>query len=407
MKIFSLQKAFNGSGNAPYRLHKELLAAGIKSFMFQEESIIENTYIQKMSRSKINFWYKIFNYIIRKIIEKYKDNQSYYYHYPTISHNITKNPDIISADIIIINWVQGNFLNLKNIEQILQLGKPTFFYLHDLWLLTGGCHHHFSCKQIYTNCKNCNMFKGIGKILPILQMKHKQNLYNKYQSNIYVLSPSYWVADIVNTTFFARKRNHCFTTPPIIDTNIFKKTNKFKAREKLGINSKMKIISFGCFNVNNNKYKGFDYLLEAINHIKHDNIMLVIYGTENISEYNINVPYKLMGIIKEETELAIISNASDVFVNPSLIETYGLTIAENLLCGTPVVAFNNSAITELIDHKNNGYLANNRDFIDLAKGIDFCLDLGKENIVFNYNKDALVSNYIKIFKDVLKRENDD
>lgn len=49
-----------------------------------------------------------------------------------------------------------------------------------------------------------------------------------------------------------------------------------------------------------------------------------------------------------EVDLAILYNAADVFVSTSWGEGFGLTIAEALACGVPVVAQNVSAITEVV-----------------------------------------------------------
>lgn len=49
-----------------------------------------------------------------------------------------------------------------------------------------------------------------------------------------------------------------------------------------------------------------------------------------------------------DTHLAVLYNAADVFVSTSWAEGFGLTIAEAMACGVPVVAQNCSAITEVV-----------------------------------------------------------
>ena len=58
--------------------------------------------------------------------------------------------------------------------------------------------------------------------------------------------------------------------------------------------------------------------------------------------------------IRDE-ELAMIYNSSDIMLNPSRREGFGLPIIEAMACGTPVVGTNFSAMTELIEGK--GWLA--------------------------------------------------
>ena len=49
-----------------------------------------------------------------------------------------------------------------------------------------------------------------------------------------------------------------------------------------------------------------------------------------------------------ESDLAILYNAADLFVSTSWGEGFGLTLAESLACGVPVVAQNVSSITEVV-----------------------------------------------------------
>ncbi|GAG77546.1 unnamed protein product, partial [marine sediment metagenome] len=43
-------------------------------------------------------------------------------------------------------------------------------------------------------------------------------------------------------------------------------------------------------------------------------------------------------------------------------------------CGTPVVAFNSTGITDIVEHKKNGYLAEPFKAADLANGINWILE---------------------------------
>ena len=47
---------------------------------------------------------------------------------------------------------------------------------------------------------------------------------------------------------------------------------------------------------------------------------------------------------------------------------------ESLACGTPVVAFNIGGNSDMIDHQQNGYLAEDKNAEDLTNGIQWCLN---------------------------------
>ena len=74
-------------------------------------------------------------------------------------------------------------------------------------------------------------------------------------------------------------------------------------------------------------------------------------------------------------------------VVPSKIETFGQTATESLACGTPVVAFNDTGLSDIIEHKKSGYLAKYLNEIDLANGISWVLENSyKNNLSINSRK---------------------
>ena len=67
--------------------------------------------------------------------------------------------------------------------------------------------------------------------------------------------------------------------------------------------------------------------------------------------------------------IAIIQNAADFFVIPSMREAFGQTCLEAMACGTPAVGFNGGGIPDMIKEDFTGYLAKERDEISLAEAI--------------------------------------
>jgi glycosyltransferase involved in cell wall biosynthesis len=59
-------------------------------------------------------------------------------------------------------------------------------------------------------------------------------------------------------------------------------------------------------------------------------------------------------------------NLADVFVFPSILEGFGLVMGEAMSCGKPVVAFNTSAIPEVVENGVTGFLvspSNKSEFV--------------------------------------------
>ncbi len=84
-------------------------------------------------------------------------------------------------------------------------------------------------------------------------------------------------------------------------------------------------------------------------------------------------------------------------------EPFGLSVAEAMLCGTPVIAFNKGAMPELIKDGKTGFLVNSveqaAEVIDRLPGIARCDCHQWANA--NFSSDKMVADYLKLYRKVL------
>ena len=66
--------------------------------------------------------------------------------------DLSKENDIREADFIYLHWINMGMLSIYDVERILKLGRPVFWFMHDMWPLTGGCHHAFDCTKYLEKC---------------------------------------------------------------------------------------------------------------------------------------------------------------------------------------------------------------------------------------------------------------
>lgn len=74
----------------------------------------------------------------------------------------------------------------------------------------------------------------------------------------------------------------------------------------------------------------------------------------------------------DHEQLATIYPSADLFLFPSLTETFGNVTLEALACGTPVLAFDSAAAAELVQPERNGWLVQDdreEDFIEKALAV--------------------------------------
>ena len=135
------------------------------------------------------------------------------------------------------------------------------------------------------------------------------------------------------------------------------KEYKEQIKENLGLDKKFVLLTIGQFIPR----KGIIYLLQAIAGMKAD-IQVIIIGGESKPEYEqlceeISLQNVLFKNFMNKQSLLEYYKAADLFVLPTLYDTWGLVNLEAMSMGVPVISTTTcvSAIT-LIEDEKNGYV---------------------------------------------------
>ena len=72
-------------------------------------------------------------------------------------NDITKLQAFKDVDIIHLHWINQAMLSMKDIERIMQTGKPVVWTMHDMWNITGVCHQAGKCKRWQQQCEQCEV----------------------------------------------------------------------------------------------------------------------------------------------------------------------------------------------------------------------------------------------------------
>jgi len=159
------------------------------------------------------------------------------------------------------------------------------------------------------------------------------------------------------------------------DSALFNRHPMESSRSELGLPiDKAVILSVG----NLEPEKGHRYLIEAINIIskRRKDIICVIVGAGSkekelrklLSRLDLSKYVKLVGP-KPHDEISMWMNACDVFVLPSISESFGIVQIEAMACGKPVVGTRNGGSEEIIINDKLGILVEPKDPVALAQAI--------------------------------------
>ena len=187
-------------------------------------------------------------------------------------------------------------------------------------------------------------------------------------------------------------------------------------RDLLGLPKDKRIILFGAVRGTTDPNKGFHLLkpaLQALGKASSDMLALLFGDSGRDGIPDLGMPAVSLGSIHDEHKLATIYSSADVFVAPSLQESFCQTAAEALACGTPVVAFGATGLLDVVEHLGCGYLAQPYDIEDLARGIGWVLEdrdryaelssRARLKIMTEFDIAEASKSYIRLYRELLQK----
>lgn len=313
------------------------------------------------------------------------------------------NPKIVHLHIM-HSW----YLNLSLLFDFLKKHNiKVIWTLHDCWAFTGHCPHFTmeKCDKWQTGCFKCPRYRDYPQSF-FDNSKKMWKLKKKWFTgvkNLTIVTPSEWLAGLVKQSFL--KDYPVKVIHNGIDLNIFKPTAS-NFREKYNIGDKFIVlgVAFGW-----GIRKGLDVFIELSKRLDNEKYQIVLVGTDGTVDKQL--PKNIISIhrTQNQTELAEIYTAADVFVNPTREEVLGLVNIEANACGTPVVVFDTGGAPECIDNKS-GVVVNYND----VEGVIREVDRIRESIPFSKNDcinrakqfdmNAKYKEYVDLYNELCKDE---
>lgn len=407
-----------GAARAAYRIHNAVKGQGVDCRMFVKDKATNDDDILTISNFiPHNPLYDGFDWVRNKFKNqlqhfqwnKYPDRSSYYMS-DLRSTDISGALKKIDYDILHLHWINQRFLPLEE----LPTDKPIVWTLHDSWPFCGVCHYFLNCEEYKKKCGNCPLLRSSNATdLSNKVWRNKSKIYSKL--DLHIVAPSQWLGQSSKASSLF-KHFPVSVIPNCIDTSVYRPLNENEISQKWHsfIGKETHLVLYGAMNATTDKIKGFTNLLSAISSLKDKGLAdfeLIIFGADRpIESLSDIVPTHYVGYITDANELVSLYNLASLTIVPSLTENLSCTIMESLSCGTPVVAFDIGGNRDMIEHRVNGYLAQEKDDLDLAEGIRWCLDnlsgenyipRARESVVRKYSPDVVGKAYTSLYQSVL------
>ena len=337
----------NGStGGIMLAQHHELLARGERSYAFWGRRFKGNNVDTFNFGSRLNF--------LLDVALTYCDG-FVGFHSRIQTKRLLKRLDEIQPDVVRLHNLHGYYLNLNLLFNWLSVHECNVVWtLHDCWAFTGHCPYFTAakCYQWESCCcedGTCSQlrsypptFAGSRSVRRMFQEKKK--LFTLLPENrLKLIVPSQWLADLVSRSFLSKYEIEVQNNK--IDHQVFRPILS-DFRQTHGVGNRFMVLGVACPWT---ERKGLAEFIRLASELDSDKFAVVLIG---LSEKQIkSLSGVLIALPKTESRerLAEAYSAADVYVNPSIEETFGMTVAEAQACGTHVVVMEDSACAEIAD----------------------------------------------------------
>ena len=263
---------------------------------------------------------------------------------------IWEHPMVIEADAVILNWVNQGMLSLDGIGKMCPPGKKVIWTMHDMWNLTGICHHAMECRRFEQQCGKCPFLNSRSdNDLSRSAWLKKQELYS--DTDIHFVAVSSWLARKAGESSLMKNRE--ITVIP----------NPFEPVPDITAAPPRHRILFAAASLDN-WIKGLSVFRESIRIFKERYpdiagyaevvLMGAVKNPETIG--NFALPTEYTGVISSDEQLAKVFAGCDVIVNSSHFENLPGTLIEGQAYGAVPVAFDRGGQRDIITDGETGIL---------------------------------------------------
>jgi len=195
-----------------------------------------------------------------------------------------------------------------------------------------------------------------------------------------------------------------------IDTTIFKRLRRKNESDNVKLICVARVL----------KRKGIHHLLLALSQMNLNNVELLIVGTGNFendlkglsAKFNLDETISFYGYC-DNNKLPELYSDADIFVLPSLTESFGIVFAEAMACGLPIIGTTAGGIPEVVRNGENGILVPPGNVNKLKNALVMLINdkelrkkSGEKSIEIvqeNFTWDKIARDYLRIYKKCLNR----
>lgn len=304
--------------------------------------------------------------------------------------------------IINLHWIEG-VATTEDLKHLESAGRKIYWTMHDMRPLTGFCHHSHDCSGFTNGCANCPQARTIFRPLVASSLKRKSELLPSRDS-LKVIVPSEWMKTKVRQSPLFSGHEIAVIPNPVAKAFLTKVTRQ-QARRELGL-TQTSFVGISVAEQLDSKAKrikeSMDVFFSVATKLGIESSYILVGNGGAAFESR---PGVLHLPTRDSEGVARAISASDVLINMSLAESFGMTVVEAAALGVPSVARRVGGMQESIQSGTTGFLCDNEidlesALIKLAQDPVLAGQLGtqaKRKCLDKHSASSVAASYLKFY----------
>lgn len=323
------------------------------------------------------------------------------------------NPLFQQADLVHYHLIHNHFLSLFDYPALF-CSKPSVWTIHDPWMISGHCVHPRDCSGWKTGCFACPQLNDAA--FPMLVDKAadmwtiKRQVYRKIDTDIVVASR--FMEDYIKNSPLTSHFDRIHRIPFGIRVEQFQSGNRDKARSRWLIPQENIVLAFRA---DSNEIKGLFFIVEMLERINSPlPITLLTVGREKLPEILAQRFHVVeLGWQTNPAEISDFYLASDMFIMPSLAESFGLMAIEAMAAGCPIIVFENTVLPEITFAPECGVAVPYKSSEGLRMAVEHLIarpderrqrgEIGRQLAQLHYRFEDYVNRHVSLYEEVVSR----
>lgn len=264
---------------------------------------------------------------------------------------------VFAPDLVVCGNLHGARADADLLNELTRQW-PTVFCMHDLWLLTGHCPHpsFVRCDQARTGCDAAcpvpDTYPALEpeRIRPAWQAKREALQHPR----LLVLGNSRWTIEQHRRLAPEARAPGMLTC--CCNEAIFHPGERQAARAELHLEPDVFAVLLPMVDFSS-PFKGALEGLQALRASAIPNMRLLCFGVVEEAVKAQHPELMALGYIHDPAMVARVYRAVDVVISFSHAETFGQTLMEGAMCGTPGLAYGVTGLKDAVTHGVTGLLA--------------------------------------------------